>query len=66
MYDVNHIPVAFYSKIKDIEKDGFLEGEIYKNCAGQIECYKGYYFRYAKDVPEKDLKYLYKKLCKAF
>lgn len=66
MYDVNHIPVAFYSKIKDIEKDGFLEGEIYKNCAGQIECYKGYYFRYAKDVPEKDLKYLYKKLYKAF
>lgn len=60
-YDINHKPIAFYNKLGDMESSGFLLGEIQKNCIGKIKCYKGYYFRYADEVPEEDLKYLWEK-----
>ena len=58
-YDANHKPVVFYNKLEEIRSNGFLLGEIQKNCTGKIKCYKGYYFRYADEVPEEDLKYLW-------
>ena len=60
-YNDSGVPIKFYKSKKYFEEDDYLPNEIRKNCSGKTSSYMGYIWKYADEVPEKDLIYLYNK-----
>lgn len=65
VYDLNNIPIQGFKSSIEASKGIFNSKSFYtqinKVCKKEIESYRGYKFKYAKEVPEKDLLYLLNK-----
>lgn len=64
-YDINDIPIAGFKSFIDASRKLFNSSGVYtevsKVCNGEKESYRNYKFKFAKEVPEKDLLYLLNK-----